>query len=62
MKDRRIVYQAHLKRIILDVEPKFHNEIKVRAALRNISIKDYVETALNVFIQQYEKIPITTKE
>lgn len=50
------------KRIIFDVDPKLHSEIKIRAALRNMSIKDYMITALGTFIHHYEKIPVEPKE
>ena len=34
------------KRILVDVSEDLHKEIKIRAMIRNVSIKDYVVAAL----------------
>jgi len=47
------------KRLILDVTPAFHEEVKVRAAKRNMSIKNYVMAGVGMLLQQDEKyIPL----
>jgi predicted HicB family RNase H-like nuclease len=34
--------EKELKRLSLEVDKEFHSRIKIEAALRNISIKDYI--------------------
>lgn len=50
------------KRIILDVNPGFHTAVKVRAGIRNITMKDYIIMCIGMFFEHYERIPVEDKD
>ena len=51
------------KRITVEVDKEFHREVKVRAGIRNMSIKQYVKMALTMVLEQDRKyLPLTGKE
>jgi hypothetical protein len=51
------------KKIIFNVYPEFHREVKVRAGIRNMTIKEYVMRALTeTLIQERKYLPLKDKE
>lgn len=42
-------------RLLVDVTQDIHKQIKIRAAIRNITMKDYIEKAVLEFIRREEK-------
>lgn len=43
------------KRLLLEVTPELHGEVKIRAARRNISIKKWIERAIMDAIKNEEQ-------
>lgn len=44
-----------IKRVVIDVDQKFHKDIKIRALYRNMSMKDYIIMAVVKQIQLEEQ-------
>jgi predicted HicB family RNase H-like nuclease len=46
---------SHLKRLVMDIPKELHSKIKSEAAIRNISMKEYVKRALAEKLSRDEK-------